>query len=131
MKNSDFDLKIALIYCSEKYAKLREIPAPNCDRLGDLPFVKNDLLTARESAEMMGVKRENVYEFIDANYDHLFECHKNLETLIDVKTRLLSDKTKLGGFGNPRVMGGIEWSRLRPFAMANDYNTDILSVSSA
>ena len=64
--------------------------------MNNLPYVKNDLLTARSIVEMMDVKEENRYEFIDQSKAYLDKFEVDFKWLIKAQTEVLSNNTKIG-----------------------------------
>ena len=70
----NFDAKYALIYISEVYDKLKSHLAQY--KVGgnqNIPYVKDDLLNVRSLVELLDIKKENVFEMIDAKRDELNE----------------------------------------------------------
>ena len=97
--------------------------------MDNLPYVKNDLLNTRATAQMMKMSETNIIELIDCNFEKLTKFFEAFSYLIKAYTQELTDKTKLCSM---KVLSsdGMTWDKIKKFAMKPGYSADKLSVSS-
>ena len=101
----------------------------------DLEAVRNDLISARATLEMMNAKHEDIIEFIDSRFDEVHKKIQDFKLTIQAYRLDLSDETTIGGESRiiahivmPRE-GGIKWRELKKFVMRPDYPMEYLHVS--
>ena len=116
---------MGIIICNEFYDKLRKIE----ESLHNLKAVKTDLLSARATLEMMGAKREDVFEFIDTTCEDLQAFRTDFSLQLKAYTRDLNDDVVFGAKHQYPRLSGLKWRRLKEFAMKKDYPVDSLRVS--
>ena len=82
---------------------------------------------------MMKAKREDVYEFIDTSFEILTKFLIDFNMLLRAYTQDLNDEISLGSphrFPRPQSKGtGVKWSKLKEFAMKENYPANSLRVS--
>ena len=132
-----FSRIFGMIFCNEDYDELRKVDGQ--EATPNLKLVKTSLLNARATLEMMDVDDEDIYEFIDSDYEEVMDGIFNLKYSIYAYGQPLSDNTTIGGFDpydpkkrifRPRKRG-MKWSELKKHAMKENYPMDYLHVSNS
>ena len=66
-----FGRKLAFLCCNENYVDLKKSGLKSFAKISNLPWTKEDYRIAKLTCEMMGIKQEDIFTLVDANYDKI------------------------------------------------------------